>query len=207
MKNVTVIDHPVVQAKLAQLRDRETPHPEFRRLLGELSLPLVYEASRDLPVKSRSVNTPLARAAGVALSREVLLVPILRAALGMLDGSKQILPEARVGFIGMARNEKTLQPEWYLDKVPSRLARFEAILLDPMLATGGSAIAAGQLLEKRGARKIRFVHVLASRHGIRELRNYFPKSPITVAAIDSKLNDIGYIVPGLGDAGDRCFGC
>ena len=207
MKNVTIINHPVVQSKLAKLRDVKTPHADFRRLLGEVSAPLIYEATRDLPVKSRRIQTPLTRAKGVALSREVLIVPILRAALGMLEGTQALLPEARVGFIGLARNEDTLQPEWYLDKVPRRLGRFEVVLLDPMLATGGSAIAAGELLEKRGAKSIRFVPLLAAPEGVRALRKRFPNSPIFTAAIDSHLNDMGYIVPGLGDAGDRCFGC
>ena len=207
MKNVTVINHSVVQAKLAELRDVKTPHADFRRLLGEVSAPLVYEATRDLPIKSRRIQTPLTKTEGVALSREVLIVPILRAALGMLGGAQALLPEALVGFIGLARNEDTLQPEWYLDKVPRRLGRFEVVLLDPMLATGGSAIAAGELLVQRGAKSIRFVHLLAAPEGIRALRKRFPNSPIFTAAIDSHLNDAGYIVPGLGDAGDRCFGC
>ena len=207
MKNVTVINHSVVQAKLAELRDVKTPHADFRRLLDEVSAPLVYEATRDLPIKSRRIQTPLTKTEGVALSREVLIVPILRAALGMLGGAQTLLPEALVGFIGLARNEDTLQPEWYLDKVPRRLGRFEVVLLDPMLATGGSAIAAGELLVQRGAKSIRFVHLLAAPEGIRALRKRFPNSPIFTAAIDSHLNDAGYIVPGLGDAGDRCFGC
>lgn len=207
MKNVTVINHSVVQAKLAELRDVKTPHADFRRLLDEMSAPLIYEATRDLPIKSRRIQTPLTKTKGVALSREVLIVPILRAALGMLGGAQTLLPEALVGFIGLARNEDTLQPEWYLDKVPRRLGRFEIVLLDPMLATGGSAIAAGELLVQRGAKSIRFVHLLAAPEGIRALRKRFPNSPIFTAAIDSHLNDDGYIVPGLGDAGDRCFGC
>ncbi len=207
MKNVTVIKHPLVQARLAELREAKTPHPDFRRLLAEVSAPLVYEATRDLPVKPRRIKTPLAGISGVVLSREVLLVPILRAALGMLEGLSGLLPAARVGFIGLARNEKTLQPEWYLDKAPRRLGRFEVILLDPMLATGGSAIAAGELLKRRGAKKIRFVHLLAAPEGLRALRKRFPDSPIITGAIDSHLNEMGYMVPGLGDAGDRCFGC
>ena len=207
MKNVTVINHSVVQSKLAELRDVKTPHADFRRLLGEVSASLVYEATRDLPLKSCRIQTPLTKTEGVALSREVLIVPILRAALGMLEGAQTLLPEALVGFIGLARNEDTLQPEWYLDKVPRRLGRFEVLLLDPMLATGGSAIAAGELLQQRGAKSIRFVHLLAAPEGIRSLRKSFPDSLIFTAAIDSHLNDAGYIVPGLGDAGDRCFGC
>ncbi|MBL68990.1 MAG: uracil phosphoribosyltransferase [Verrucomicrobiales bacterium] len=207
MKNVTVIDHPLVQSRLSRLRDASTPHGEFRRLLRELSVPLVYEAARDLPTRSRRVKTPLAATGGVTLAREVLLVPILRAALGMLSGLDELLPDARVGYIGLARNEKTLEPEWYLDKVPRRLARYEVFLLDPMLATGGSALAAGEMLERRGARTIRFVHVLAAPEGLRTVRKRFPQSQIYTGAIDSHLDSNGYIVPGLGDAGDRCFGC
>jgi len=207
VKNVTVINHPVIQSKLSVLRDVKTPHAEFRRLLDGISAPLIYEATRDLPVKSRRLQTPLTKVKGVTLSREVLIVPILRAAVGMLKGAQALLPEARVGFIGLARNEDTLQPEWYLDKLPRRLGSFEVVLLDPMLATGGSAIAAAQLLSKRGAKSIRFVHLLAAPEGIRALRKRFPSSPIFTAAIDSHLNELGYIVPGLGDAGDRCFGC
>ena len=145
--------------------------------------------------------------AAQVLAREILLVPILRAGQGFITLADQLLPEARIGYLGIARNETTLQPEWYLEKLPRRVSRFEIIICDPMLATGGSAIAAGQLLEKRGAKNLRFIHALAAPEGVRALRKHFPKSSILTAALDEKLNENGYIVPGLGDAGDRCFGC
>ncbi|MSU41069.1 MAG: uracil phosphoribosyltransferase [Pedosphaera sp.] len=207
MKALTIIGHPLVQAKLTRLRDRRTSHAEFRRLLGELAAPLVYEATRDLPVHPVRLRTPVAAATGVELRREVLLTPILRAGLGMLDALRPLLPEARVGFIGLARNESTLLPEWYLDKVPARLDEFEVLVLDPMLATGGSAIAAGELLQSRGARNLCFVHIIASAAGARALARRFPKARIVVAAVDARLDKRGYIVPGLGDAGDRACGC
>jgi uracil phosphoribosyltransferase len=133
-------------------------------------------------------------------------VPILRAGQGLITLADQILPEARIGYLGIARNETTLQPEWYLEKLPARLGRFEVLLIDPMLATAGSAIAAGQLLQKRGAKNLRFIHALAAPEGLRALRRNFPEAPIYTAALDSHLNKNGYIIPGLGDAGDRIFG-
>ena len=153
------------------------------------------------------MRTPLAPAPAQVLAREILLVPILRAGQGFITLADQLLPEARIGYLGMARNETTLQPEWYLEKLPSRVGRFEVIICDPMLATGGSAIAAGELLQKRGAKNLRFIHALAAPEGVRALRQRFPKAAILTAALDEKLNENGYIVPGLGDAGDRCYGC
>ena len=207
MKHCTVIDHPLAQDRLAALRDVETDTQNFRRALGQLGLILLQEATRDLAMKAKRVRTPLAPAAAQVLAREILLVPILRAGQGLIALSDQLIPEARIGYLGMARNEETLQPEWYLEKLPPRLGRFEVIVCDPMLATGGSAIGAGKLLEKRGARNLRFIHALAAPEGVRALRKNFPKAEILTAALDKCLNEIGYIVPGLGDAGDRCFGC
>ena len=207
MKHCTLIDHPLAQDRLATLRDAGTGVEQFRRALGQLGLMLLQEATRDLQLKKKRVRTPLAPAAAQALAREILLVPILRAGQGLLGLADQLLPEARIGYLGMARNETTLQPEWYLDKLPSRVGRFEVIICDPMLATGGSAIAAGELLEKRGAKNLRFIHALAAPEGVRALRQRFPKAAILTAALDEKLNENGYIVPGLGDAGDRCYGC
>ena len=158
-------------------------------------------------MKTKRVRTPLAPAVAQVLAREILLVPILRAGQGLIALCDQLLPEARIGYLGMARNEETLQPEWYLEKLPPRLGRFEVIVCDPMLATGGSAIAAGELLVKRGAKQIRFIHALAAPEGVRALRKSFPKAKILTAALDDRLNEKGYILPGLGDAGDRCFGC
>ena len=207
MKHCTVIEHPLAQDRLAILRDVATDTQTFRRALGQLGLILLQEATRDLPVKTKRVRTPLAPAAAQVLAREILLVPILRAGQGLIALSDQLLPEARIGYLGMARDEETLQPEWYLEKLPPRLGRFEVIVCDPMLATGGSAIAAGELLEKRGAKQLRFIHALAAPEGVRALRKNFSKAKILTAALDDCLDKNGYIVPGLGDAGDRCFGC
>lgn len=207
MKHCTVIEHSLAQDRLAILRDVATDIQTFRRALGQLGLILLQEATHDLPVKTKRVRTPLAPAAAQVLAREILLVPILRAGQGLIALSDQLLPEARIGYLGMARNEETLQPEWYLEKLPPRLGRFEVIVCDPILATGGSAIAAGELLEKRGAKQLRFIHALAAPEGVRALRKNFPKAKILTAALDDRLDKNGYIVPGLGDAGDRCFGC
>jgi len=207
LKNVHLIQHPLAQARLATLRDKTTPHPEFRRALGQLGLHLLHEATADLAVKKKRVRTPLGPAPATVPAREILLVPILRAGQGLITLADQILPEARIGYLGIARNETTLQPEWYLEKLPARLGRFEVLLIDPMLATAGSAIAAGQLLQKRGAKHLRFIHALAAPEGLRALRRHFPKNQICTAALDSHLDENGYIIPGLGDAGDRSFGC
>lgn len=207
LKNVHLIQHPLAQARLATLRDKTTPHPEFRRALGQLGLHLLHEATAGLPTKQKRVRTPLGPAPTIVPTREILLVPILRAGQGLITLADQILPEARIGYLGIARNETTLQPEWYLEKLPPRLGRFEVFVVDPMLATAGSAIAAAKLLQKRGAKNLRFIHALAAPEGLRALRRNFPEAPIYTAALDSHLNENGYIVPGLGDAGDRCFGC
>ena len=207
MKKWTVIDHPVAHARLATLRDANTQTEGFRRALGQLGLILLQEATRDMATKDRRLRTPLAPAKAKVLSREILLVPILRAGQGLISLADQYLPEACIGYLGMARNEESLQPKSYLEKLPPHLGRYEVIVCDPMLATGGSAIAAGNRLKKLGAKRIRFVHALASPEGIRGLRKAFPKEPIITASVDDCLNDKGYIMPGLGDAGDRCFGC
>ena len=207
MKHCTVIEHSLAQDRLAKLREVGTGTENFRRALGQVGLILLHEATRDLKMKTKRVRTPLAPAVAQVLAREILLVPILRAGQGLIALCDQLLPEACIGYLGMARNEETLQPEWYLEKLPPRLGRFEVIVCDPMLATGGSAIAAGELLEKRGAKQIRFIHALAAPEGVRALRKSLPKAKILTAALDDRLNEKGYILPGLGDAGDRCFGC
>ena len=207
MKGCTVIGHPLAQQALAEMRHRDTSVENFRRALGQLGLLLLAEATRNLPVKSKRVRTPLAMAPASAPARPIALVPILRAGQGMVSLADHLLPQAVHAHLGMARNEDTLQPECYLEKLPPRLGRYEVIVCDPMLATAGSAIAAGQLLTQRGARHLRCVHALAAPEGIRALRKAFPQAPIFTAAIDERLNEQGYIVPGLGDAGDRCFGC
>jgi len=206
VKNVTVIAHPLVQHNLTRLRDRRTQPQEFRRLLGEIASLMLYEATRDFAVRAVAVATPLAAARGRRLEREVALVPILRAGLGMLDGILQLIPHARVGFIGLKREETTLRAQFYHKSLPKNLSRFEVILIDPMLATGGSAVAALDLLAEQGAAHVRLVSLVAAPEGIRCLRRSYPRVPVFTAAVDRRLNEKGYILPGLGDAGDRLFG-
>ena len=206
MKGVTVIAHPLVQHNLARLRDKRTQSQEFRRLLGEIASLMLYEATRSFAVRTVSVQTPLAVAPGFRLEREVVLVPVLRAGLGMLDSILQLIPHARVGFIGLKREETTLRAQFYHQSLPPNLSRFETILIDPMLATGGSAVAALDLLAGQGARRVRLVNLVAAPDGIRRVQNKYPRVPIFTATIDRRLNDKGYILPGLGDAGDRLFG-
>jgi uracil phosphoribosyltransferase len=206
MKLVTVIQHPLVQHNLTRLRDERTGPQEFRRVLSEVAALMVHEATRSFEVKTVSVQTPLASARGYELKREVVLVPVLRAGLGMLDSILQLIPHARVGFIGLKREESTLKANAYHKSLPPDLRDFEVILIDPMLATGGSAVAAMNLLRERGACHVRMVNLVAAPEGIRHVREHFPDLPIFTAAIDQRLDEQGFIVPGLGDAGDRLFG-
>ena len=206
MKHVTVINHPLVQHNLAKLRDRRTPPEAFRRGLGEVAALMVYEATRSFATRAVPVTTPLARTQGAHLLKEVILVPILRAGLGMLPAILQLIPHARVGFIGLKRHELTLDATVYHRSLPDSLRAFEIILIDPMLATGGSAVAALNLLTERGAKSMRLVNLVAVPNGIREVHTHYPKLPIFTAAIDDHLDARGFIVPGLGDAGDRLFG-
>ncbi len=206
MKGVTVIAHPLVQHNLTRLRDKGTQSLEFRRLLGEIASLMLYEATRSFAIRPVAVQTPLAPARGFRLEREVVLVPVLRAGLGMLDSILQLIPHARVGFIGLKREETTLRAQFYHKSLPNNLGRFEVILIDPMLATGGSAVAALDLLAEQGAKNVRLVNLVAAPEGIRQVRKYYPRVPIFTAAIDRRLNERGYILPGLGDAGDRLFG-
>jgi uracil phosphoribosyltransferase len=206
MKNVTIITHPLVQHNLTRLRDYRTEPPEFRRLLGEIASLMIYEATRSFDVKKTTVRTPLAPALGCKLEREVALVPILRAGLGMHDAILQLIPHARVGFIGLKREETTLRAMFYHQSFPKNLGRFEVLLIDPMLATGGSTVAALNLLREQGAKYIRVVNLVAAPEGIREVQKHHPRVPIFTAAVDRKLNEKGFILPGLGDAGDRLFG-
>ena len=205
MKNVTVIDHPLVQHNLTRLRDEQTSSTEFRRLVGEVATLMIYEATRLLAVGPRNVRTPVGKARGTKLTSRVLLVPILRAGLGMLDSILQLIPDARVGFIGLKRDESTLQAITYHQSLPASATGYEVIILDPMLATGGSAIAALDLVKARGAKSVRMVNLLAAPEGIKAVLAQHPDTQIYTAAIDQKLNARGYIVPGLGDAGDRIF--
>jgi len=206
MKGVTVIGHPLVQHNLTRLRDERTQPQEFRRLLGEIASLMIYEATRSLAVVPLAVRTPLERARGFRLAREIVLVPVLRAGLGMLDAILQLIPHASVGFIGLKREETTLRAVFYHKSFPKNLRRFEVILIDPMLATGGSAVAALDLLFEQGAKGVRLVNLVAAPEGIRAVRAKYPAVPIFTAAVDRRLNERGYILPGLGDAGDRLFG-
>jgi uracil phosphoribosyltransferase len=206
MKGVTVIAHALVRHNLTRLRDKRTQPQEFRRLLGKIAALMLYEATRDFSVRQISVETPLAPARGFQLEREIALVPVLRAGLGMLDSILQLIPHARVGFIGLKREETTLRAQFYHQSLPKSLNRFEIILLDPMLATGGSAVAALDLLVEQGAKHIRLVNLVAAPVGIHAVQKNYPRVPIFTAAVDHKLNGKGFIIPGLGDAGDRLFG-
>jgi uracil phosphoribosyltransferase len=206
MKHTTVITHPLVQHNLARLRDRDTEPQVFRRLLGEIAALMTYEATRFFSLKKISVRTPLATAAGFKLEREVALVPVLRAGLGMLNPILELIPHARVGFIGLKREEATLRAHFYHQSLPKKLERFEVILIDPMLATGGSAVAALDLLTSQGAKKISLVNLVAAPEGIAKVREHYPTLPIFTAAVDEGINEKGFILPGLGDAGDRLFG-
>jgi uracil phosphoribosyltransferase len=206
MQNVIVIDHPVVQTKLTELRDFSTDHRKFRTLLDEVAALMVYEVTRDWPTKPRPVQTPMERMTGQVLARQVTLVPILRAGLGMADGVLQMLPDARMGHLGVYRDEKTLEPVTYYQKLPPDIASTEVLLIDPMLATGGSGTAAVSYLKQAGVTNMKFVCLVAAPEGIAALHRQHPEVPIYCAAIDRQLNERGYILPGLGDAGDRLFG-
>src|SRR5215204_6637661 len=206
MENVVLIDHPVVQTKLTELRDYTTDHRKFRALLDEIAGLMVYEVTRDWPTKPQPVQTPLEQSIGKVLARQVTLVPILRAGLGMADGVLRLLPDARLGHLGVRRNEETLQPIAYYQKLPPDVAETEVLLIDPMLATGGSGAAAVEFLKKAGVNSMKFVCLVAAPEGIAALHRQHPEVPIFTAAVDRELNEKGYILPGLGDAGDRIFG-
>jgi uracil phosphoribosyltransferase len=204
--NVHLISHPVIQTKLTELRDFTTDHREFRALLNEIASLMVYEVTRDWPTKPRLVRTPMEQYTGVELARPVTLVPILRAGLGMTDGVLAVLPDARMGHLGVYRDERTLEPVSYYSKFPPDIAATEVLLIDPMLATGGSGSAAVAFLKKAGVTSTKFVCLVAAPEGIAGLHQHHPEVPIYCAAIDRELNEKGYILPGLGDAGDRIFG-
>jgi uracil phosphoribosyltransferase len=206
LPNVKVIDHPVIQTKLTELRDRAADHRTFRTLLNQIASLMVYEVTRDWPTEPRTIDTPLERMTGCKLSRKMTLVPILRAGLGMSDGVLRMLPDARLGHLGVYRDETTLEPVSYYQKLPPDIAQTEVLLIDPMLATGGSGSAAVSFLKKAGVTSMRFVCLVAAPEGIQALHAQHPEVPIYCAAIDRQLNEKGYILPGLGDAGDRIFG-
>lgn len=207
MSNVHVFDHPLIQHKLSILRDKNTSVKEFRELISEIAMLMCFEATRDLPLEEIDVETPVATAHCKHIAgKKLAIVPILRAGLGMVDGIMNLVPAAKVGHIGLYRDPNTLEPVEYYCKLPSDAEEREILLVDPMLATGGSASAAIGFLKKRGCRNIKLVNLIAAPEGVARVQADHPDVDIYVAAMDEKLNDHGYIIPGLGDAGDRLFG-
>jgi uracil phosphoribosyltransferase len=207
LDHLTVVTHPLVQHKLTLMREKDTSTASFRKLLREISLLLAYEVTRELPMTTKRIETPLEEMDAPAIEgKKLALVSILRAGNGLLDGILELVPAARVGFVGLYRDPETLQPVQYYCKLPDHMEDRIAIVVDPMLATGNSSAAAVALLKKAGARQIRFLCLLAAPEGIARMKEAHPDVPIVTAAVDSHLNDHGYIVPGLGDAGDRMFG-
>lgn len=205
--NLTVVEHPLVQHKLTLMRERETSTRSFRQLLHEISQLLAYEITRELPMTTRNIDTPVTEMqAPVLAGKKMALISILRAGNGLLDGVLQLIPSARVGFVGLYRDEETLEPVQYYYKVPDALEDRLVIAVDPMLATGNSSAAAIDLLKQSGATNIRFLCLLAAPEGVARMQEAHPDVQIVTAALDERLNDKGYIVPGLGDAGDRMFG-
>ncbi len=207
MSNLHVMDHPLILHKLSLMRDRQTGVKEFREATREIAMLMCYEATRDLPLKEITIETPLAHAKTSVISgKKMAIVPILRAGLGMLDGMLELIPAAKVGHLGMYRDPDSMKPVEYYAKMPSDIAERDVILIDPMLATGGSAVAAVGALKERGVKNIKFVCLLSTPNGIEALQTTHPDVEIFTAAIDPELNEHGYIIPGLGDAGDRIFG-
>ena len=205
--HLTVVDHPLVQHKLTLMRDKGTPTAVFRQLLQEISHLLAYEITRDLPMTTKTIDTPLVEMEAPTLKgKKLALISILRAGNGLLDGVLELIPSARGGFVGLYRDEATLKPVQYYYKVPSELSDRVVIAVDPMLATGNSSAAAVSLLKESGAKDIRFMCLLAAPEGVARMQEAHPDVRIVTAALDERLNDVGYIMPGLGDAGDRMFG-
>jgi len=205
--NLIVIDHPLVRHKLAVLRSRETPKKTFRELVDEISMLMGYEATKDLPLEDVEIETPLERTRAQMVSgKKLTLVPVLRAGLGMVEGMLRLMPSVRVGHIGLYREHDTLQPVDYYFKIPPDPESRDFIVLDPMLATGGSASAAVASLKRHGAARVRLMSIVAAPEGVRRMLTDHPDVQVYAAALDRKLNDVGYILPGLGDAGDRLFG-
>ncbi len=207
MAKVTIFDHPLIKHKLTYIRDKNTGSKEFRELVTEVSMLMAYEVTRNLPLEDIEIETPIMTMTSQVISgKKVGLIPILRAGLGMVDGMLSLLPAAKVGHIGLYRDPETLKPVEYYCKLPQDIQDRELIVLDPMLATGGSAVDAIRMLKEKGATSIRFVCLIAAPEGVKALEAAHPDVDIYVAALDEKLNEHAYIVPGLGDAGDRLFG-
>ena len=207
MSKILVMDHPLIQHKVSLMRDKETGTKEFRELLNEISMLMAYEVTRDLPLREIEIETPICRAqTKVIAGKKLAIVPILRAGLGMVDGIMSLVPSAKVGHIGLYRDPNTLEPVEYYCKLPEDCEEREILLVDPMLATGGSASAAIRFLKRRGCKHIKLVCLIAAPEGTSRIQADHPDVNVYVAAMDEKLNDHGYIIPGLGDAGDRIFG-
>ncbi len=207
MSKIQVVEHPLIQHKLSILRRKETSSKEFRELVDEIGMLMAYEVSRDLPLEDVEIDTPVAHMTAQRLAgKKLAIVPILRAGIGMVDGIYKMIPAARVGHIGMYRDEETMKPVEYLVKMPTDIAERQVFLVDPMLATGGSAILGVDVLKERGVKNIKFVCLVAAPEGVKALKEAHPDIDIFAAALDDHLNEKGYIIPGLGDAGDRLFG-
>ena len=207
MGNLMVFDHPLIQHKLSILRESETSVKEFRELVSEIAMLMCYEATRDLPLKDVEIETPVAKATVKRLAgKKLAVIPILRAGLGMVDGMLRMIPAAKVGHIGLYRDPQTLEPVEYYCKLPPDIAERDVIIVDPMLATGGSASAAATLMKRHGCKHIKLMCIIAAPEGVKAMQEDHPDVDIFAAALDDHLNEHGYIVPGLGDAGDRIFG-
>lgn len=208
MKNqVFVMNHPLIQHKISLLRDKDTGVKEFREMISEIAMLMCYEATRDLPLKEVEIETPLAVAKTKILAgRKMAFIPILRAGIGMVDGVTTLIPAAKVGHIGLYRDPETMKPVEYYSKLPKDVNDRDVIVLDPMLATGGTAVDAIDIIKKENPKSIKFMCIIAAPEGVRTLTNAHPDVPVYCAALDEKLNENGYIIPGLGDAGDRIFG-
>ena len=207
MKKVHILDHPLIQHKLSIIRDKTTGVKEFREVVNEIAMLMCYEATRDLPLKEVEIETPVAIAKTHVISgKKLAIVPILRAGLGMVDGMLSLIPAAKVGHIGLYRDPETLKPVEYYCKLPSDISERDVIIVDPMLATGGSASAAIQFLKNYGVKHIKLMNIIAAPEGVEVIQKEHPDVELFCAALDEKLNDHGYIVPGLGDAGDRIYG-
>ena len=207
MGNVIIMDHPLIQHKIGLIRRKETGTKDFRQTIGEIAMLICYEVTRNLQLDDVEIETPICKTRVKALKgKKMAIVPILRAGLGMVDGMLQMIPAAKVGHIGLYRDPQTLKPVEYYCKLPADCAEREVFVVDPMLATGGSSVAAIQMLKDRGCRNIHFMCIIAAPEGVKAMREAHPDVDIYIGAMDEKLNDHGYIVPGLGDAGDRIFG-
>ena len=206
MGKLTVVEHPLIAHKMTILRDEKTPVKEFRELIGEIALLMTAEVTRDLPLKPQKVKTPIAETEGALIERQVALVPILRAGLGIVDALMKIIPAAKIGHVGLYRDPETHKPVEYYCKLPTDIEQRQVIVLDPMLATGGSAAAAIDFIKQKGANKIRLMCIVGAPQGVKTVQEAHPDVDIYLASLDEGLNDHAYIVPGLGDAGDRLFG-